>query len=1046
MLWAGSTLALAPLRFEEPGYLALLAVIPLLLALSFRSLAGLGPVRRGISMAVRAVVVVVIVLALAGGQRARPVKDLTVVFLLDHSKSIPPAEQRAAFDFIRRAAEYRPDNDRLAIIGFAGQAELDQLPMKALALDQLAAAAEPDQTNLAAAVRMGAAVLPADTMGRLVLLSDGNENSGDVLQEANRLRAAGIPVDIVPIRYAHPNEVVFESLKAPPTASTEETINLQMVLRSQQPCRGKILLWHNDKLIDLGDQGRIELPAGPMRHYVSLPLRVAGAHKFRAQFVPDDPEADAIPDNNTGEAFTLVSGQGKILILTTTADLSAAQSSAGVLKKALEDEKLVCDVDVAGQNPLDQVRLLEYSLVILDNVPAGDVSDEAKQTLATYTRELGGGLIMLGGDDSFGAGGWLGSPIEEVMPVSFDVKHKKQLVKGALVLVMHACEVESGNYLGERCAIESVKTLSSRDLIGVLAFRYLGTQQGNWVVPLQEVGDRGRIINEIKKMQMGDLPDLDEVMRPGVEALLKRTDAGPKHMIVVSDFDPSPPRDDLIKMMRQNGVTCSTVAIGYGGHSINEVEASNIAKATGGRFYRTNDTSQLPQIFIKESREIRRSLVQDPVDFSPVLADPLSPVVPGLSGDALPPLYGYVLTTAKPLADVPLVRVLEDRDAQGRHEQDPILAHWQVGLGKTVAFTSGLWPRWGPQWAAWPKFSKFWAQLVRWASRQSESAAFDVATTVHGGKGRIQIDALDKNAQAINFMDVAGRLVEPDNSTQKLQLTQTAPGRYVGEFDARNRGNYIIQLQYRSGQGKDAVSGTLRTGVSVAYSPEYAQLQPNLPLLEQIREGTNGRLLGRDPPSADPKLVFDRDKLGKGEARASIWETFVRWMLVLFLLDVAVRRIAVSPAELARKARRYIADMAGQRRAAEEAAVVLTTLKGTRERVREEQAGRGGGGGAVGGTGGVAGGEGEAMAGGIPLAGSETGPAPTTRFEAAPTAGQAAEDLSRALGGATQQDVPVVARPTAKKPAVSEGEYTSRLLKAKKRAREDMEKKDEPES
>ena len=998
-------------RFETAGYLALLAVIPLLIALSFRSLSGLGPIRRVLALVARAVVVLLAVLALAGAQRTQSIDDLTVIFLLDRSKSVPQDLQRQAFEFVAHAAEGKKTDDRVGVIAFDGVADVEQLPDRAFAIDQIAAPVDADQTNIAAAARMASALLPSDTKGRIVLISDGNENVGDALQEAERLRAAGVPLDVLPVQYEHANEVVFESLKAPPTASAEETINLQMILRSQQATNGKILLWHNGQLVNLGgvDAGfAVELKPGPNRFVRQIPLRVAGAHRFQAQFVPDRAEDDTIADNNTGEAFTVVSGQGKILILTTTRDLTGAQPSAEILRRALESEGLICDVEVAGQNPLDQVRLLEYSLVILSNVPAGDFRDDEKKALAAYVRELGGGLAMVGGDDGFGAGGWLGSEVEEVMPVSFDVKHKKQFLKGALVLVMHACEVEQGNYLGERCAVEAVKTLSSRDLIGILAWRWINDNQGNWVVPLQEVGGRTPIINAIKKMDMGDLPDLDAVMRPGVEALVARKDVGPKHMIVVSDFDPAPPRQDLIDAMQKHGITCSTVAIGYGGHYIDEAKAKWIADSTKGRFYRTNDYNKLPQIFIKESREIRRSLVQE-ILFTPRLANPISPVVPGLSGEGLPALKGYVLTTAKPLADIPIIRRSEEGD-------DPILAHWQAGLGKTVAFTSGLWPVWGTDWVEWPKFSKFWAQIARWASRQSEAAAFDVTTTVHGGKARLRIDALDKNAEAINFMEVAGNLVDPRQEGQPLRLTQTGPGRYETEFDSRERGNYIVNLAYRVGQGSDAVSGTLRTGVSVAYSPEYSQLRPNLPLLEELRARTKGRMLS----AVDPKAVFDRTGLARAEARHAMWENLVQWMLVLFLLDVAIRRIAINPIELYRKARRFLAEIAGRERPAAATEAVLSTLKGTRDRVREET-----------------------LAGHAAPSEAGTPPQSSARYEAPPSDAQATEDLSRALGGATQQDVPVVARPTGKKPTVSEGEYTSRLLRAKRRAREDMDKTEE---
>lgn len=998
-------------RFESPAYLALLAVLPLLVALSFRSLAGLGRGRRITALLARGLVVLIIVLALAGMQRTEAVDELAVIFLVDRSKSVPQDYQREALRFVKRAAEERPTDDRLGVLAFDGIADIEQLPMKALEVDTLTGRGQPDQTNLAGAVRLGLALLPSDAAGRLVVISDGNENVGNVLQEAEQLKAAGIPIDVLPVQYEHTEEIVFEQLKAPPTATAEETINLQMVLRATKPTAGKIQLYHNDVLVDLngaapGTGFAVELDAGPNRLQIPVPLRVAGAHRFKTTFVPDREGFDTVTDNNVGEAFTVVSGQGRVLILTTPEDLQSEQPSALVLRAALEAERLVADIDVPGQQPLDQVRLLEYSAVVLNNVSAGDFQDTEKESLAVYVRELGGGLIMLGGDNSFGAGGWLGSAVEEVMPVSFDVKHKKELLKGALVLVMHACEVPDGNFLGERCAIDAVKTLSSRDLVGVLAWQWLGSEQKNWAVPLQEVGDKTRIINEIKRMSMGDLPDLDAVMRPGVEALIARKDVGPKHMIVVSDFDPSAPAQDLINAMKKNGITCTTIAIGYGGHWINEGLAQWIADSTGGRFYRTNDTSKLPQIFIQESREVRRSLVQEGV-FQPLLADPLSPLVAGMTGEGLPELRGFVLTTRKGAATMPLMRKTEEGD------EDPVLAHWQVGLGKAVAFTSGLWPRWGPDWIGWPKFSKFWAQTVRWVSRQSEAAAFDVTTTVQGGKAKVRLDALDKNAEAVNFMEVAGRVVRPDNQTDRLQLTQTGPGRYEAEFDARDRGNYILDLRYGLGRGDNAVTGVLQTGVSVAFSPEYAQLHANLALLDELRGRTGGRMLDVD----SPKMVFDRAGLQQAETRRAMWETLVRWLLLLFLIDVAVRRIAIRPAEVARKSRQFVAEMAGRGRPAGQAAAVLTTLKGTRDRVRDEQ---------------------RAAA---ERAGTE--PPPTARYEAPTPDAKATEELGKALGGATEQDQPVVARPSTKKPAQTEADYTSRLLKAKRRAREDMEKRDE---
>lgn len=999
-----SLFGLPSLRFESPGYLALLALVPLLVVLSVRSLAGLGPWRRALAIAFRAVVIACAALALAGAQSVRRSDDLDVVVVADRSNSIPRDQQKLQFDFLTAVGKStRVDQDRFGVVAFNGATSVEQLPMGELGITRLSDPPLADQTNIAAGLRMAAALFTNTAMRRIVLLSDGNENVGQALEEAEQLAAAGVPVDVLPLRYEHGDEVIFERLSAPATANAEETINLLMGLRSTQRTSGRILLYHNEELVDLDPKSPsaghpVTLEAGPNRLTIPVPLRVAGVHRFRAVFERDRPAEGEMAANNEGRAFTVVSGQGRVLILTSEND----RRSAEILARALESEKLVVDVELAGTKPIDHVSLLEYSLVILSNVPRNLLTEEAERSLAVFVRDLGGGLIMIGGDEAFGAGGWMGSPVEEVMPVSFDVKAKRQMPKGALVLVMHSCEIPNGNYWGERVAVESVKSLSSRDLIGVLQYQWQGAEDNYWLVKLREVQDKTAIIQTLRSMNPGDLPDLDAVMRPGVEALIARKDVAVKHMIVISDFDPAPPRDDLLKMMQDNKVSCSTVAIGFGGHPIDENKAKLIAKATGGKYYATDDPQKLPQIFIKESQVVRRSLINE-IRFQPRQTSGYSPVIAGFAASATPPLEGYVLTTAKPLAQIPLVRDSEDG-------QDPILAHWQVGLGKSVAFTSGMWHRWGAQWSGWPAFSKLWAQIARWASRQSAAAAFDVSTSVEGGKGRIRIDAADKNAAALNFMQIEGLLVNPDSTTRRLQLMQTGPGVYEGDFDARDPGSYVFNLAYNIGSGANAQSGTMQTGVSVAFSPEFRDLKANDALLARLRDKTGGRELR----SGEASAIFDRAKLPPAESRRAIWEDLIRLMLVLFLLDVAIRRVAINPVELVRKLRRRIAEMGGAGRPVAASAATLATLKGAREGARDELAER--------------------------AKASDAGPAPDrgARYEAPVSDARVTEDLSKALGGATEGDAPVVARPTRKPTPTSEADYTSRLLKAKRRARDDM--------
>ena len=367
----------------------------------------------------------------------------------------------------------------------------------------------------------------------------------------------------------------------------------------------------------------------------------------------------------------------------------------------------------------------------------------------------------------------------------------------------------------------------------------------------------------------------------------------------------------------------------------------------------------------------------------------------GLAGE-IPPLRGHVVTAVKPLAHTPLVRPTEDG-------ADPILAYWQVGLGRSVAFTSGLWPKWGSDWVAWFGFSKFWTQAVRYAARSGHAGDLEVETAVRDGNAHVTILAEHLPMRAQGSLVASGQVVGPDYSGAPLPLQRTAAGRYEAVFPLDAPGTYLLNMPYSFGTGAQRQTGVLRAGVVQSYSPEYRTLRHDETTLAEIARRTGGRVINLNNPEA----VFESWSIRPVQVRRPFWEDLLHLALVLFLLDVAVRRIAVTPAEAAGRIRRIIQELAG-RRTGTDSIATLGALRGAKERAH--------------------------VGVGQPL--EEPPGLPTAVAQQEPIDPGPADELSQALNGA-ETDKPVAARPTrqGRAPVSSEADYTSRLLRAKRRAR-----------
>lgn len=983
-------------HLAQPGYLALLALLPLAIALGLRSLSGLGPVRRPLAVGLRCLVIATMSLALARPEWVRKTDDQTVVFAVDQSDSVPAESKRAAAQFIRSAtAALRSGKDRVGLIGFDGQASVEQVPQPELLVDYPGRPIEPHRTSIAAALRLGLALLPADAAKRLVILSDGNENVGSAGEEAMTYAALDIPVDVVPLRYEHGAEILVEQLSAPASARRNEVVNLQLVVRSQVAASARLLLYHNERLIQLDPVNArtgmsIQLDAGPNRLAIPVPLHASGVHRFRAVVQPETSAIDTLPYNNEGQAFTIVGTAERVLIVVdSTADATGINgTSADLLAAALRSGGIECERVSINELPSDPAALADCSTVILANASAFALGEQRQQLLASYVRDQGGGLIVIGGDQAFSVGGYAHTPLEELLPVETS-RDRLKLLSLCLVIVID----RSGSMAGDKIAMArqaagaSVQLLSSLDRIGVVAFN----SAAEWVVPVQAAGNKTAIVERLTTIGAGGGTNMYPALKHAADALAA-VDANLKHIIVLTDGQSMPADfESFAKHCGEAGVTISAIAVGP---DADRALLARIAQLSGGRMYVADSARPLPQIFVRETVVASRSgLFEQP--FTPRLCAVVDDsILTGFTQADIPPLHGHVVTASKPLAQAPLVRTTEDG-------ADPILAYWQVGLGRTVAFTSGLWPKWGPEWAAWSGFSKLWTQAVRYAGQPGGSSDLEVESAIKDGQAHVVVSAARLPVHAQGSLSLAGRLIRPDFSTEPLHVQRTGADRLEATFPVDMPGTYLVNMPYSYGSGGSGRAGVLRTGVVMSYSPEYRTLRDNEGVLAEVARRTGGRVLSADHAGT----VLETSSIRPVQVRRPFWEDLVRLALLLFLLDVAVRRIAVTPAEALGRIRRFVRELAG-RRATDDSAAVLATLRGVKTRVRGEQA--------------------EALAEQAPR--PEAMPPPVDQRES--------DALTRALGGA-EPDKPVVSAPAQKRrlPATSEGDYTARLLRAKRRAR-----------
>lgn len=887
--------------FDAPAYLALLALIPVVWWLSYRSLSGLGRLRRFLALLLRTAVLAGIVLALAEIQLVRTSDRLTVIYLLDQSLSIPVEQRQLMIEYVNRAIrEQRHHQDRAGVIVFGKDPAIEVPPFDddVQIRREVESPVDPDFTNMAAAMRLAEASFPEDAAKRIVIISDGNQNLGDAVEQGRSLIDSGIGIDVQPVYYRAQADVSVEKLAVPTNIRKGEPFDLRIILNNTtQPSddhsgdiAGRLVIYErtSDQPNVISEQ---QLTLTPGRHVFTVRRQIdePNFYTYEAQFIPDQASNDALRQNNRATTFAHVRGSGQVLLI----EDAGNRGEFDLLVQRMREANLEMTVQPSDALFTNLAELQPFDTVILANVPREEFTDQQINMLVRNTQQMGCGMIMLGGPNSFGAGGWINTEIEKAMPVDFEIKSAKVVPRGALAMIMHASEIANGNHWQKVIAQEALNALGTQDFCGVL--HWDGTDQWLWDPGMRQVGsDRDKMLARISRMQPSDMPEFGPGMEMARVAMSRLGNSvAVKHMIIISDGDPSPPSNRILQGLVQGKVTVSTVAVGAHGPAESAL-LQRIATSTNGKYYQANSPNALPRIFQREARRVARPLIFEyPPGFRPQISY-ANEIVSGIE-ELLPPITGYVMTSPKkhPLVEVEIV---SPRPANA--DNNVILATWTYGLGRTVAFTTDAGARWAQGWTGWEGYDTLFSQMIRWSMRPvGETGNFTVSTEVKDGQGRVTVTALDKDDKFLNFLNLSGAVIGPDMQSHEVTVTQVAPGRYVGNFNAEQTGSYFLLVNTGSGQAP------IRAGLNVPYSAEFQSLDTNEALLNtlasmQPKGAQSGLVIVDDLRQGDLDGLLQhntfRHDLPKARSSQEAWHYLLLIGGCLFFFDVLVRRVALN--------------------------------------------------------------------------------------------------------------------------------------------------------
>ncbi|MBD7907281.1 VWA domain-containing protein [Sporosarcina gallistercoris] len=826
------------IRIEHPLWLLVLVPITVYLIFTWRTVGRKTP-RTALLFILRSASILFLVAALVSPFLVLYNDEEQILFLADRSASNTGTEEEMNA-FIEQSLGAKKADQAVGLYSFAGDFRTDaSLTKEKVLMPEIEALEEVGETDIEKAFALANSTGPTDAATRIVLLSDGLQTRGDVFSYLQKFTNNRVQIDVAQLKRKTFPDAALTRLDVPRTAYAGQQQLMTIEVNASDRTSGTLYLYQDDR--PLGEED-IDLIPGKNQFTYPLPSVDTGLVKYEAKLVVEN---DHFLENNRMFAAVTVQGQPSVLVVET-------DDHPSVIPELLDQNTLNVITLRAQDLPSTLSGYLPYQAIIFDNVPGTLVGEEKMAMIEQTVKNFGTGFMMTGGTDSFGLGGYFKTPIETLLPVEMEVKGKEELPSLGLVIVMDRSGSMSGSKLSlaREAAARSVDLLREKDTFGFTAF-----DDSIWeVVPVGPLDDKEDVTAKILSVPAAGgtniFPSVAKAYEDLANLSLQR-----KHVILLTDGQSSMPSGylDIIEEAKNNNTTLSTVGIGS---DADQALLEAMAEAGGGRYYGVSDESTVPAILSRETITMTRTYIEDnPFHMK------LGPVAEWneLFAEGVPQMNAYIATTAKQTADVAAVSPKED----------PIIAEWKYGLGRTVAFTSDSSGKWSGELAAWEKYPDFWNTAMRRILPSYSSAPY-VVTQLDGGKFTIT-DTSGESA----FLEVSA--VTETGEEIEVNEDQTAPGKTEITLEAAPG---LVYLSVTDDQNR-----LFETGVTIPYGEEYSPKEPNEDLLAAIAEETGGRVL------EEPKEAF-RSLPYRGEERKSITTLLVFGSLLLFFADITLRRFS----------------------------------------------------------------------------------------------------------------------------------------------------------